>query len=367
MASTIDTPVPVRAVAIFDFDGTLVSHIDHGKVSHPQIEEMKAEMRSIQEEGGVIVGNTGRPPELIHNDKTELMELPFEYICSSLGTVILERMVGEEGRTTFQPMQAYEDYLSIPLDPNKTPYDKATIDALLAAQEGFTLQEPFKIGDSPRTGAYFTFKLPEGVEEADKEAFITSKIAEVKEQVTELIGINNTEGIEALCGVSKEKAMEDGTVILNVDVMPGKADKIGATKWLLNHIAEKRKEAGQEPLNSVIIAGDSGNDLSNMDTAYYLSKGLHPAYVVPGNGHHDLVKHAQNEVASGAIAFVADAVPSTLPDPSNHINYGLGGSLQGLQCVREQLRERLKQQEVSATISNVQPAGRVDEPGRYLA
>jgi hydroxymethylpyrimidine pyrophosphatase-like HAD family hydrolase len=344
------TSTPVRAAAIFDFDGTLVPHIDHGIAPHPQIEAMKAEMQAIKDEGGVIIGNTGRPPELINGDKTGLAELPFDYICSSVGTVILQPVTGENGKTTFQRMPEYDAYLSTPLDPSKTAYDKGTFDALLATQDGFSLQEPFKIGDSPRTGAYFTFTLPAELSEEEKNTAITAKIAEVKEQVGGLISDGN---YDAKHGVSKERVDGD-TVILNVDVMSAKADKIGATKWLLNHIAEQRQAAGAEPLNAAIIAGDSGNDKSNMDTAYYQSIGLQPAYVVPGNGHHDLVTHVQAEQANGAITFVGTPPPAELSKTSqdyfNHDNYGLGGTLQGLQAVREQLHTKLNANDTALTI-----------------
>lgn len=197
-------------------------------------------MDAIKNEGGVIIGNTGRPPELINNDKTGLAELPFDYVCSSVGTVILQPVIGEDGKTTLQRMQEYDEYLSTPLDPNKIPYDKTAVDATLAGQEGFRLQEERKIGDSPRTGAYFTFTLPEGLNEADKNAAITAEIAHTKAKVMDILGIGSTNGIDAKCGVSKEKE-EGNMVTLNVDVMSAKADKIGATKWLIDYIAEQRK------------------------------------------------------------------------------------------------------------------------------
>jgi hydroxymethylpyrimidine pyrophosphatase-like HAD family hydrolase len=347
------TSTPVRAAAIFDFDGTLVPHIDHGIAPHPQIEAMKAQMQAIKDEGGVIIGNTGRPPELINNDKTGLAELPFDYICSSVGTVILQPVKGEDGKTTFQRMPEYDAYLSTPSDPNKIPYDKGTVDGFLAKQQGFSLQEPWKIGDSPRTGAYFTFKLEEGLTEEEKEKVITRKIAEVDAYMQ---GIIHGNAWDAKKGVSKERENPDGTVILNVDVMPYKADKIGATKWLLNHIAEQRKEAGAEPINAAIIAGDSGNDKSNMDTAYYQSIGLQPAYIVPGNGHHGLVKHVQAEQQNGAIISIGMPIPAELSKTSqeyfNHDNYGLGGVLQGLQMVRDQLREKLNMPETPTKIAS---------------
>ncbi len=336
---------PVRAAAIFDFDGTLVPHIDHGRNPHPQLEAMKAEMQSIKEEGGVIIGNTGRPPEKIVGDTTGLAELPFDYVCSSVGTVILHAVKGEDGQTTLQPMREYAEYLSTPGDPRKIPYEKDRVDLFLSVQDHFTAQEPWKIGDTPRTGMYYTFQLPEGLTEEEKGAAVSAKIAEVKTYVTEVLKINEVDGLDAKCGVSREKILQDGTAILNIDVMSAKADKIGATKWLLDHIAAERREAGLEPLDSVIVAGDSGNDKSNMDTAYYKSIGLQPAYIVPGNGHDDLVKHVEGEKEKGAVIYRGEALSADLDDKSqeyyNHEHYGLGGTLQGLQAVREHLRERL--------------------------
>jgi hydroxymethylpyrimidine pyrophosphatase-like HAD family hydrolase len=342
-----------RIAAIFDFDGTLVPNINFAdRQPHPQIEAMITEMQGIKDAGGVIIGNTGRPPELINGDITGLAELPFDYACSSVGTVILQP-VERNGVTTLERMPEYDDYLSTPLDPNKKPYNKTEVDALLAAQDGFRLQEEYKIGDSPRSGLYYTFELPEtalteGKPNEDGNALISAKIAEIKEQVSDLLGIGQSDGIDAKCGVSKE-GTHGTTVTLNVDAMSAKADKIGATQWLLDHIAQQR--GTENAITAVVVAGDSSNDRSNMDTQAYLDRGLQPAFVVPGNGHPDLKTYVESEREKGAIAAFAAPIPSELHEGTseyfNHPNYGLGGTLQGMQSVIKQLNEKVNAKNIS--------------------
>lgn len=344
--------IPRRTAAIFDFDGTLVPNIDMAKKlgigSHPKLGEMIAEMQAIQKDGGVIIGNTGRPPNLINGDQTGLAEMPFDYICSSVGTVILHP-VQKDGHTVFERLPEYDAYLNTPSVPNKKPYNKEAIYKLFDGADGFKPQEVEKIGDSPRNGFYYTFTIPDST--TDPDAFITNKIGEVRGLVGTKLSLSSVDGYDAKVGVSKEK-VEGKTVTLNVDVMPAKADKIGATKWLLEYIAKSRRTAKHPQLDSVIVAGDSSNDRSNMNAAEYRAIGLEPAFVAPGNAHHDLKKYLDDHQRENGMAVcAAPAIPSDIRTDSteyfNHAHYGLGGTLQALSQARHVLADKLTYQQKS--------------------
>lgn len=339
---------PARTAFVTDFDGTVAPSIAEseklGLGPHPRINEMIEEMNRIKKDGGVVIGNTGRPDNMINGDKTGLHDMPFDYICASVGTQILTPERQTNGSTKYVPMQAYKDYLTTPNDESKKPYDKGTVQELLLQQEGFSPQPEKNIGDSPRNGLYFTIALPEEVAhlanpEDKKNAgkkFADDLTQTIKTKVEGL-----TSEFDVKCGVSTHLIDgEKNTAILNVDVMPARADKIGATTWLLKHISEQRAAQGEEKLNTVVIAGDSLNDKSNMDTKRLKDDGFRPMFIAPGNAHPGLKQHITHEGMRGAKVSIGPDIPTNIPSESadyfNHPNYGLGGTLDALKKVLAQ-------------------------------
>jgi hypothetical protein len=129
-------------------------------------------------------------------------------------------------------------------------------------------------------------------------------------------------------------------MVLNADVMSRNANKIGASRWLLERIGVERAAENQPPLKAVIVSGDSGNDKDNMDAAAYRAMGLEPAFTIPGNAHPTLAGFIDEQRKKKIITYQAPALTVTnkeLPEFYSQENYGLGGTLQGIQSVIKQL------------------------------
>lgn len=303
----------INAIILEDIDGCLTPNIhEKDRQAHPALTAVKEQIKQIQGAGGVSVLATGRSVAGINADP--LMDgFPADYAITSVGVQIAKKM-GDH----FEPMQEYEDYLLAPDDKSKQPFNKHEFDALLKHVEGDDIELlPQKKSQDEIAGqrlGYFVSTQKVGSDDSAKariRAFVKEKLGDDKDyQVL--------------------PSLDPHLNKWNVDIMPSKAGKKGATDWLIERLKQEK------PLDSAIVWGDSGNDIPSMQPSTYLNHGLVPAFVAPANAMQDVRDHLLKLEQRDGFPV---SVYTSEEDRGNPKLHNAGGIFSGLQAVLPKLKE----------------------------
>jgi HAD superfamily hydrolase (TIGR01484 family) len=304
--------VSSKVIVLQDVDGCLTPNIDAAnRAFHPAMASLQEKMQEIRAAGGLSVLSTGRPLPMVTSDPL-LKDYVADYAITSAGVEIAKLENG-----VYVPFNEYEAYLLTPPE-GKTPFDKNAFDAAIKARNdsliNVTDQSAEKVSGQ-RLG-YYVENDPTKTPEEMRDAIIQR----VKDAV----------GEKADCLVIPSLDPHHGK--WNVDIMPSKASKLGAAKWLISHVKN------EHPLEAAIVWGDSGNDVPAMQAAMYRELGLAPAFIAPGNAAPDVVEHLRS------ISKLDQTVPVHFYDERvamDDKNGGPGGLLDGLNAVLP-LLERAK-------------------------
>ncbi len=288
----------IPSVAIFqDLDGTIVPSIyDNERTTYPCIDELIKRIEMLRNHGGVSIFSTGRPFEQVLSDPL-LQNYPVDYIMSGVGTELYQNINGE-----YVIDEEFTHYILMP-DNDKEPFNPINIDSRI--KDNLFLQ---KIGIKKHHGVPFSevicgYSVPFADEIDEKK--LQMALTEAMEEIDfKAIVYPNTHSRR-----------------YNIDILPSKAGKDGATKWLIPRMKSEGKI-----IDAAIIAGDSGNDIPAMNPALYQNLGInHVTIVGSPNSQEAVVKYLNNISEESGVnviydraqeqknaQFIAEAIDSTV-------------------------------------------------------
>jgi hydroxymethylpyrimidine pyrophosphatase-like HAD family hydrolase len=250
----------------------------------------------LRNHGGVSIFSTGRPFEQVLSDPL-LQNYPVDYIMSGVGTELYQNINGE-----YVIDEEFTHYILMP-DNDKEPFNPINIDSRI--KDNLFLQ---KIGIKKHHGVPFSevicgYSVPFADEIDEKK--LQMALTEAMEEIDfKAIVYPNTHSRR-----------------YNIDILPSKAGKDGATKWLIPRMKSEGKI-----IDAAIIAGDSGNDIPAMNPALYQNLGInHVTIVGSPNSQEAVVKYLNNISEESGVnviydraqeqknaQFIAEAIDSTV-------------------------------------------------------